>query len=195
MSPSGKFPWSTLHHSIEGVGTEIPQHQTMAPDYDYQAIDSIRRIPPDGLPDFEPNFAFAVLANRAIPTDLVSSSPLASWGLLISDRFYELLKGFVLPPHRLFRCPMRHRGRELSNYGYLHLPHAPVEIDAAASAPQAEAKILAEPSLASVDLLHLIRPSRFAYFFVSAPLRSAIEQASLTGIRFGTSRLFRTAGR
>ena len=191
MSMPGRSPWSTLHHSVEGVGTSFPAHQTMAPGYDYAAPDSIRRIPPDDFPDFEPNFAYAILEDRAIPADLVSSAPFSGVGFLISDRFYELLGRFDLPPHRLFRCPVLHRDLELSNYGYLHVPHPPIEIDASASAAHAEQQVLADPALSSVDLLNLRRPSRFAYTFVTAPLRAAIEQAGLTGIRFGTSRLFR----
>lgn len=56
---------------------------------------------------------------------------------------------------------------------------------------QAETVIGATPELASLDLLRLYRPTRLAYCFVSGLLRQAMGLAGITGVRFGTSKLFR----
>ena len=59
------------------------------------------------------------------------------------------------------------------------------------SIAEAEHTIRSNSAIAELDVLPIYWPIRFSYFFISQRLRSAIEHAGLTGIRFGASKLFR----
>jgi len=88
---------------------------------------------------------------------------------------------------------MRHGKNKVVGYCWLQLPEPRLSLTESSSVAEVEAAVVAVPELARLDLLRLYRPSRFAYCFVSDPLRRAIELAGITGIRFGTSKLFRSA--
>jgi hypothetical protein len=199
-----KRPCSTLKDAVEGIGPDYPQCQVMSRGYDYGAPNSVHKLPFDSLPDFEPTFNTVIIEKSAVLTDLISTTPIMNIGLLMSGRFREILESFSLPEHRFYPVPMRHRcarfklvpfpriqlNKRIPNYWWLHLPQPDIVIPPNASSSQAEAIIEASASLAAVDLLRIYRPERFYNYFISAPLRKAIESANLTGIRFGHSRLF-----
>lgn len=184
-------PCWTLSEATIGTGRVFPQHQEMGRGYDYDAPDSVHRVPLDSLPAFEPNFNTVVVHGHARLTDLLSSGVIVVAGYLVSPRLREVLEGSRLPLHRFYPVPMTHRGKSVSGYSWLHLPAAAVDIRHDATPAEAEAAIRAVPGLAECDLLRLNEPDRFAYCFVSDPLRRAIEAAGITGVRFGTARLFR----
>ena len=193
-SPSAtKFPWSTLDVDPTAFGGPYPPHQTMGKTYDYAGPNSVRQIPGDRLADFEPDFHTVMIEAKSKLLDLIPSSPLPSYGLIVSERFRRLLEGFKLPPHRYYPLPMEHRRQPIAGYFWLHLPQPTPEWEATLSITQIEQSILADPALRELDLLPVYRPVRFGYHFLSRPLRQAIEQANLQGIRFGTAKLFRTA--
>jgi hypothetical protein len=180
-----------LNHATQGVGRTYPQHQEMGPKYDYDAPDSVHQLPYDGFPDFEPNFRTVVIEPSAKLTDLISSAPIRSTGLLVSERFNGVLESFTLPPHRFYPVPMTHKKKPVKGYWWLQLPQPKVDLEESTPLAEAEACIEADPVYGAADLLQFYRPNRFSYCFVSAPLRAAIEAARLTGIRFGTAKLFR----
>jgi hypothetical protein len=185
------LPWHTLNELAEGV---FPAHQTMGRGYDYDAPNSVHKLPFDKLADFEPNFHTVKIHGNAKLFDLLSSVPIRHCGLLISEKFRELLQGFRLPKHRLYPLPATYRNKPLSGYYWLHLPQPEFDLSAAPTIAAAEDLIRAHPEIAELDLVALYRPVRFGYFFVSERLRTAIEKIGLRGIRFGTSKLFRTKG-
>jgi hypothetical protein len=182
-------PCWTLNEAADGVG-EFPQHQEMTPGYEYDAPNSVYKLPFDDLPDFEPNFDTVIISRNSVLTDLISSSPIRNVGLLISSRFRSVLESFELPRHRFFELPLIHRRREVHGYWWLQLPHPKIVIPPDASQSRAEEIISSDPNIATVDLLRLYRPSRFAYCFVSGRLRKSIDEARITGIRFGTAKIF-----
>lgn len=184
-------PCWILNNATEGIGREFPQHQDMGPDYDFGAADSVHNLPDDTLPGFNPNFDTVVIHGHARLTDLLSSAPIKNTGYLVSSRLRAVLERYALPTHKLYAVPMIHRRKPVTGYFWLQLPQPRLSLDEGASADTAEAAITAAPGLAELDLLRLYRPSRFAYCFVSDPLRRAMESAGVTGVRFGTSKLFR----
>src|SRR5262249_3758689 len=157
-------------------------HQEMGPGYDYEAADSVHRLPYDALPDFEPNFNTVVIHGHAKLTDLLSSAPIRNTGYLVSSRLRTVLERFALPPHRFYPVPATHRGKPVGSYFWLQLPAPRLPLDEGASVEA----IRSAPGLAGLDLLRLYQPSRFAYCFLSDPLRRALESAGVTGARFGT---------
>jgi hypothetical protein len=163
----------------------------MGPGYDYDAPDSVHQLPDNRLPDFEPNFRTVVLARTAKPTDLISSAPIRNTGLLVSGRFRKVLESFALPLHRFYPVPVAHRDSPIGDYWWLQLPQPGIPLDEGTPLDEVEARLAADPILGPVDLLRFYRPTRLAYCFVSGPLREAMESAGLTGIRFGTAKLFR----
>ncbi|WP_339735345.1 hypothetical protein [uncultured Gimesia sp.] len=168
-----------------------PQHQTMGSTYDYDAPDSVYQLPFDGLPDFEPDFNTIFLDDRAIVTDLISSAPIRNCGWLISGRFRAIIDSFSMPLHRYYAVPVVHRGQKIPDYWWLQLPHPNITIPPDASAAEAEEIIQSCNTLRDAAMFCLYRPPRFTYCFVQKDLRTAIEDAGITGVRFGTSRLFR----
>lgn len=104
-------PCWTLNYATEGIGRTCPQHQEMGRGYDYDAPDSVHKLPYDALPDFEPNFNTVVVHGHAKLTDLLSSAPIINTGYLVSPRLRVELERFALPPHRFYPVPMTHRGR------------------------------------------------------------------------------------
>jgi hypothetical protein len=187
-------PCWTLDNATDGIGRTFPQHQEMGRGYDYDAPDSVHKLPFDAIPSFEPNFNTVIIHGHAKLTDLLSSAPIIHSGFLVSPRLRALLEQFVLPPHRFYPVPMTHRGKTISGYCWLQLPEPHLPLTERSSVAEAEAAIRAVPELASLDLLRLYRPTRFHNCFVSDPLRRAMESAGITGVRFGTTKLFRSAG-
>jgi hypothetical protein len=187
-------PCWTLNNATEGIGRTYPQHQEMGRGYNYDAPDSVHKLPYDALPDFEPNFNTVVIHGHAKLTDLLSSAPIKNTGYLVSPRLRALLEQFALPLHRFYPVPVTHRNKPVAGYCWLQLPEPHLPLTEDSSVEKAQAAISAVPELATVDLLRLYRPSRFAYCFVSDPWRRAMEAAGITGVRFGTARLFRSAG-
>jgi hypothetical protein len=187
-----KLCW-TLNHATEGIGREYPQHQQMSAGYDYDAPNSVHRLPDDSLPDFEPNFDTAVIHGHARLTDLLSSAPIRNTGFLLNDRLRAVFRQFSLPPHRFYPVPIIYRRKAIEGYYWLQLPEPPVPLAEDASVEVLEEVIASDQQLASLDMLRLYRPARFAYCFLSDPLRLAMESAKITGVRFGTSKLFRQA--
>jgi hypothetical protein len=184
-------PLWTLNNATDGVGRAYPQHQEMGPGYDYDASDSVHQLPYDKFPGFEPNFNTVVIDRRAKLTDLLSSAPIKNTGYLVSSRLRTVLEHFALPMHQYYPVPATHDGKPVADYFWLHLPEPRLPLDEGSSVDSAEAAILAAHELADLDLLRLYRPTRFAYCFVSDPLRRAMEAAGITGVRFGISKLFR----
>jgi hypothetical protein len=187
-------PCWTLNYTTEGIGRTYPQHQEMGRGYDYGAPNSVHKLPYDALPDFEPNFNTVVIHGHAKLTDLLSSAPIINSGYLVSPRLRVELERFALPPHRYYPAPMTHRGKPVAGYCWLQLPQPRLPLTEGSSVADAEAAIAAVPELAALDLLRLYRPTRFAYCFVSDPLRRAVEAAGITGVRFGSAKLFRSGG-
>ena len=97
-----------------------------------------------------------MLAGRAKRTDLISSVPIPKCGHLISTRFFELLRKFKLPPHRVYEVPMLHRKKPVEGYVFLLLPH-PESLRNAASTLDIEEGAEADPLLRGVSLLRLAR--------------------------------------
>lgn len=186
-------PISTLNCATEGIGRAYPQHQAMGPAYDYDAPNSVHQLSYDALPDFEPNFSTVIIHAQAKLTDILSSSPIRNTGYLVSARLRAVLSEFSLPLHRFYPVSMTHRNKPVAGYFWVQLPQPQLLLSEDASAASVEAAIGATQELVSLDLLRLYRPARVAYCFVSAPLRRAIELAGITGVRFGTAKLFRSA--
>jgi hypothetical protein len=186
-------PCWTLNNATVGIGRTYPQHQEMGSGYDYGAPNSVHKFLYDGFPNFEPNFNTVIIHGNAKLTDLLSSAAIINTGYLVSLKLRALLEEFALPLHRFYPVPMIHRKKPVAGYFWLQLPEPTLPLTEGSSVAEAESAIIAVPDLAAVDLLRLYHPSRFAYCFVSNPLRRAMESAGITGVRFGTAKLFRFA--
>ena len=187
-----RSPCWTLNHATDGIGRRTyPQHQEMGLGYDYAAPDSVHHLPYDSLPDFEPNFNTVFVHGHARLTDFLSSAPIRNTGYLVSERVRVVLERFALPPHRFSPIPVMHRHKPVGSYFWLQLPEPRVPLTEGSTVEEAEAALTSSVELASLDLLRLYHPTRFACCFVSDPLRRAMEEAEITGIRFGKAKLFR----
>jgi len=162
--------------------------------YNYDAPNSVHNLPYDSLPDFEPTFDTVVIHKQAKLTDLLSSAPIRNTGFLVSERFRTVLLEFALPQHRFYPVPATHRGKQITDYFWLQLPEPKLPLSEASTVEEAEAVIMSASELAALDLLQLYRPARFGYCFLSDPLRRSMEAAKITGVRFGTAKLFRSRG-
>ncbi len=179
-------PCWTLNHATDGIGRAYPQHQVMGRGYDYDAPDSVHQLPYDAIPEFQPDFDAVVVHGHARRTDLLSSAPIKNTGYHVSPRLRAVLERFALPPHRFYPVSMTHRGRPVAGYCWLQLPGPRLPLSEGSSVTEVEA-VIAAAGLTALDLFRLYRPARFAYCFVSDPLRRAMEAVGATGVRFGTS--------
>lgn len=164
----------------------------MGEHYDYDGPRSVYRIPRDNLADFDPDFHYVQFESKAKRNDLIASAPIPHVGWIISDRFRDLLLQFALPPHRLYQLPVVQRGKSVDGYSYLHLPQVSTDLTETTTIQDAERQLESRDGILALDVIPIYTPIRFGYFFVSHSLRQAIESANLTGIRFGTSKLFRS---
>ena len=128
-------PCWTLNTTTEGIGGTYPQHQALGPGYDYDAPDSVHRLPDDALPDFVPNFNTVVIHGHARLTDLLSSAPIRNTGYLVSTQLREVLERLALPPHRFYPVPATHRGKPVGGYFWLQLPKPRVTLTQGSSRP------------------------------------------------------------
>ncbi|HVL12955.1 MAG TPA: hypothetical protein VM529_10345, partial [Gemmata sp.] len=113
------------------------------------------------------------------------------FGLLVSDRLRGVLDRFRLPPHRYYPAPLEHRKRAVGGYWWLYLPAPDLPLTDEMPPAEAEAVIAADPALGTVDVLRLYAPARYRNCYVGGPVRAELEAAGVTGIRFGTAKLFR----
>ncbi len=183
-----KFPWTTLDTEV----IAHTEHQKMSTGYNYGAENSVRKLTSLSLIDFQPNFHYVEFPTLCAHVDLISSIPMPD-GWIVSERFLQLLQRHRLPPHRVYPLPVRQRNVDVSGYFFVHLPQLDIQLKDEYSISEAECEFRKREDFMSLDLIPLYRPSRFSYRFVSRELRDSIEAAKLTGMRFGTSRLFRTA--
>lgn len=181
----------TLNHATDGIGRAYPQLQgfaaPLAPPHD-AALDE---LPHGRLPD-DLTFPTAVLAPGAKRTDLVSTVWSGLFGFLVSDRLRGLLDQFRLPPHRYFPAPLEHRKRAVGGYWWLYLPAPDLPLTDQMVPAEAESVLAADPVFGAVDLLRLYTPARYSYCYLGEPVRAALEDAGVTGVRFGTAKLFRS---
>ena len=164
----------------------------MGSNYDYSGPRSVYKIPRDKLADFEPDFHHVHFESNATRLDLIASAPIPHVGWIISDRFRDLILQFTLPPHRLYQLPVVQRGKSVDGYSYLHLPQVSTDLTETTTIQDAEKLLESRDEILALDVIPIYTPIRFGYFFVSHTLRQAIESVNLTGIRFGTSKLFRS---
>lgn len=185
-------PCWTLNHATDGVGQTFPQHQVMSDGYDFSASNSVRKLSQDAVPEFAPNFETVIIHGHARLVDLLSSSAIPNTGYLVSARLRQVFEQFTLPLHCFYSVPMLYRNKRVTSYYWFQLPEPQLAITQASSIREVEAAITEVPEIDAVDILRLYRPERYAYCFVSDRLRRAIESARITGVRFGTSKLFKT---
>lgn len=110
--------------STQNIGPFFPQCIKMAEGYNLQGDASVWRLGScyNQLPDFTPNLDSFVLQADAIPTDVISNMFLnESIGLLISDRFWQLLQNYRLPTHQVYPAKVVHAdGQSAGVYHWLH---------------------------------------------------------------------------
>jgi hypothetical protein len=166
----------------------------MVTPYAYDAPNSIRALPRDNLFDGDVDFGTCIIESQCELTDLVSSAPLPPWGLFVSSKLKSLLQSFTLPIHRFYRLHVLHRDLDTQDYYWLHLPQPDLVIPDDSTITAAEGLIRGHEHLGVCDLVLLSIPSRFAYTYVSSPLVARMTADGISGVRFGTPRLFRTGG-
>jgi hypothetical protein len=184
-------PCWTLNHATDGIGRVYPQlkgfPRPLAPAHDADLDDLPHGRP---LPD-DLAFRTAVLAPDAICTDLISTTWSGLFGFLVSDRLRGLLGRFQLPPHQYFSAPLEQRKKAVGGYWWLYLPAPDLPLTDGMTPAEAEAVITADPVLGAADVLRVYSPPRYVNCYVGGPVRAAMEGAGVTGVRFGTAKLFR----
>lgn len=183
-------PCWTLNHATDGIGRSFPQLQGFSVAFVPSHDAALDELPRGQLPD-DMAFPLAILARGAKPTDLISSVRTGNFGFLISDRFRAVLDGFRLAPHTYYPAPLEHKGREVGVYWWLHFPGPDLPLTEDTLPGEAEAVITGDPVVGTAQVLRLYWPSRYRNCYLSAPVRAALESAGITGVRFGTAKVFR----
>lgn len=113
-----------LNYSLDlkEVGVEN-QIQNIAPDYNPEAEYSWRHIKPQEPINYRfraPNF---ILEPKAIMTDFLNFVPGPRFMLLISDKFFDLMKGFHLPEFQKFTSKVFYEGKDF-NYNLVYFSNS-----------------------------------------------------------------------
>ena len=151
---------------------------------------SPKHLPKTRLASFSPDFKEVQVTGRMELTDLVTSG-LTRQGFYASKRLLDVLIQHRLQPHQVYDANLFFNGEPVSGYSFIHLPGELFEFPDG-PIPEVENWVASHPVVCDLDLVRNNRPARYAYCFVSKQLRRFIEHHKLTGIRFGTSKLFRT---
>ncbi len=185
-------PCFTLNHATDGIGRRFPQQEGWAGEFSAETAAALNgRLPGASFPTsiiLPPTVIFG----SAKLTDLISTC----WqgrvlGLLVSERVRTIVERFRLPPHHFYPAPIEHRRRAIGGYSWLHLPAQALPLDEETSPEVAEALIAADAVVGTTDLFRLSAPTRYCYCYVSGQLRDSLDAANVTGIRFGTAKIFR----
>jgi hypothetical protein len=110
---------------------------------------------------------------------------------LISRKLRTIFDQFNLGEHCLLEAPLKHRNKDLADFWFLFVAPVSLPVSNTASSEEVEELIQETQSLASVEIMNIDQPPRYAYCYIGDPLRHAIEEAKVTGIRFGTAKIFR----
>lgn len=100
----------------EKVVGDIPQVK-MAPDYDFDKHHSVRHIPRDNFPDFNPDLNFFVITPKAKLTDVITVSGLISAkGFLINEKVKNILDRHNLISHKYYQAKLYYKNQALTYY-------------------------------------------------------------------------------
>lgn len=164
-------------------GTPVTaQSYTMGDEYDYDSPDSVHQFNLFDFADFKPNFnTIEVDKKFKILTDLIHCVPFSIHGPVVSERLLNLLQSFKLPPHRIYPVPIKHKGKLVENYSFIHLPHPP-SIKKEFTTEEFELTCESEPTLTGVALINLCHPRHLAYCWMSQELLNAIIVEKVSGV-------------
>ena len=103
------------------TGSEYPQVQKMAPEYNYQAKNSVYAVSKtlDKIPDYKPNLDYFIVSEKAKLTDILSVSTIHG-GFLISPSYKKILENFNLPLHKFFNANVFYK-QKFFKYYWLHI--------------------------------------------------------------------------
>lgn len=102
------------------VGNLASHHMT--PDYKYGSDNSIYKLKTFGKMGFLPDFNSIEILRKAQPMDIINCVPIASRGIVISDKFLSILEISRLPAEiEVFDVNAIHKGNNYHyNYFYLY---------------------------------------------------------------------------
>jgi hypothetical protein len=98
----------------------VPQVMNMGPGYNWDAADSITALSTNAPLSVSPNFHAFHLDPETRLTDVISQAYIFTRGILISERFWRTLEGFVTQAHQSYAADVVFRGKT-SPYYWLHM--------------------------------------------------------------------------
>lgn len=98
----------------------VPQVEHMGPGYAWDAADSVTRIIDNRPLTIPPSMHAFHLDAATTPTDVVSQGYIYATGLLVSEAFYDVLRGFTVQPHETALAEVVYHG-ESFNYVWVHM--------------------------------------------------------------------------
>jgi hypothetical protein len=110
------------------TGDVYPQSQIMGCGYMYNAPNSLRNLPMDEFPDFEPNLNCFILHHKAKPTDIISATSLYT-GLLMSDRLRTVFLDFKIDAYKFYPAVVTKREKKWDYHLFLTISKRTVDIN------------------------------------------------------------------
>ena len=107
------------HATGAAVNHVFPQAVDMGNEYDWDAPDSLRHLPPFAPADVPPNLSAFHLDPETKVTDILSQTLTPAPGLLVSNRLRDEVDHFAIQEHAWYEAPVVHHGRRL-RYNWLH---------------------------------------------------------------------------
>jgi hypothetical protein len=98
----------------------VPQVEHMGPSYQWNAPDSVTQIRSNEPLAVRPNMRAFHLDPATNLTDVISQGYIYTVGLLVSERFYDVLRGCVVQAHEAYPAEVVHRA-ETFRYVWMHM--------------------------------------------------------------------------
>jgi hypothetical protein len=103
------------------TGSQFPQIQEMSKGYDYSASNSVHSLKGSRFPEQTPNFNSFLLHSKAKLSDLISEGVTGGGGMVVSEKFKDILDSVNLVSHKYYPIKIIHKGIEHTNYFWLHI--------------------------------------------------------------------------
>ena len=84
----------------------------------FESPNSMTKLDNDSYPNSKPDLRFE-LEDKAIFTDLISTSNISAIGLLVSPKLYNLIGSFKLSEHKIYKAEVS-KGNQSESYFWIH---------------------------------------------------------------------------
>ncbi|MGK7392747.1 MAG: imm11 family protein [Candidatus Cyclobacteriaceae bacterium M2_1C_046] len=103
------------------TGRTYPQTDGLRDGYNFDSPNSVHCLKFHCFPNFLPDLNYFNLHSDSKLTDVISTSAISAYGLLISTRFKNVIEKFNISTHAYYPATIRYNENLIDNYFWFHL--------------------------------------------------------------------------